>query len=56
MGEMHRTDKPQEEKEEMLLNQPPESETPVDLVPMDPERQRDIQRDNENVSMEVPSC
>ena len=52
---MHRTDAPQCEKTEMVLHQtPPEFETSVDFVPLDPGRQRDIHRERENVSGEVP--
>ena len=39
----------------MVLNQAAvEFETTVDFLPMDPERQCDIQRDNEYVSRNVP--
>ena len=39
----------------MVLHQaPPEFETPIDLVPLDPERQRDIHRERDHVSREVP--
>ena len=48
MGELHRTDQPQGGKKEMVLNQaPPEFVTPIEFVPLDPERQREVHRDHE---------
>ena len=62
MGEMHRTDAPQGEKEDMVQHQTsPEFETNVEFVPLQPERQRDpqpqtevVHREREDVSREVP--
>ena len=55
MGEMHRTDQPQGEKEEMVPNQaPPEFEALIAFVPIAPERQREVHREHDYVSMEVP--
>ena len=38
----------------MLHQAPPEFETPIDVVPLDPERLRDIHPEREHVSREVP--
>ena len=56
MGEMHRTDAPHWEKEDMVEHQTfPEFETAVDFVPLEPERQRDLPREREDVSREFPA-
>ena len=50
MGEMHRTDQPQGEKEEMVLNQtPPASETPIEFIPMDHQRLGEDHREHDYV-------
>ena len=48
MEEMHRTDQPQGEKEGMVLNHPPpEFETPIEFVPIDPERLREVHHEHD---------